>query len=1180
MKNPDFIHLRARSTYSLLEGSLHFKQIAELCHEYNIPAIGLTDSNNLFGALEFSEYMATSGIQPIVGCTINLNFNNDTVDNKAVGVTELSKVCLLAKNNNGYKNLMKISSNSYNLQNAIIPFVNIDYLIKNNEDLIILTGGLEGFIGKDLLANKNDDAFQKLKLIKNTFNDRVYMEIQRHLAVGESLIEDRQLNMAYDMDIPIVATNNIFFKTKNDFESNDALRCIAESDYVANENRFRLTSENYFKSPIDMKELFLDLPEAINNTIEIAIRCIERPMTRDPILPKFTDNIKTNENYKKFDNESDILIDIAKSGLSNRIKQFGISDNYTISDYEKRLENELKIIIDMDYPGYFLIVSEIINWSKDHKIPVGPGRGSGAGSLVAWSLSITDLDPIKFGLVFERFLNPYRISMPDFDIDFCPDRRDEVINHIRDHYGHDKVAQIITFGKLQSRAVLRDVGRVLQMPYNQVDRLCKLVPNNPANPMTLSEAIESEKNLQTARDEDEMVDKLLKIGVSLEGLNRHASTHAAGVVIGDRPLVELVPLYRDPRTEIPVTQFNMKWAEQAGLVKFDILGLKTLTVISECVKQLISIDINLDIQLIPLNDIPTLKLFKDGETSGVFQFESPGMKDLLVKAQPENFDDLIALVALFRPGPMENIPKYLASKHGKEEPEKLHELIEPIIAETYGVVIYQEQVIQIAQKLSGFSAGEADLLRRAMGKKIKSEMDAQRDKFISGAAENGVDRKRSEYIFNLVDKFAGYGFNKAHSAAYALIAYQTAYLKANYPLAFMSALLTLDIGNADKLANFVSETKRMNIAILPPSINSSNIDFRIEGKSIRFSLAALKNVGNQSVKYICEERDENGEYKSVTDFISRIDPHFVNKRSFESLICAGAFDGMEKNRAKLFKNIELLLSEANRIFNKKHDGQADIFGNLEDSPENQFTLSDTKNWDEITRLNNEFNSIGTYISGHPLDSYSTYFKKQRVSFWVDFKENVLTKSHKEARLAGIIINRMDRRGKTGRNYSFIKFSDSSDEYETVVFSDILNKYSDILVVGNTVIVKVEAELESERIRLKINDVQIIDSELCRNLDEGEANNAMPIEQNVTKPLVLEEHEKKIFRIVLKEDASIEEVVSKLVVGSGSSIIYIAFYDKKLKKQIELKLGDYFLFNQKIEADIISIPGIVSVDNVN
>jgi DNA polymerase III subunit alpha len=1180
VKNPDFIHLRTRSTYSLLEGSLHFKQILDLCHEYGIPAIGLTDSNNLFGALEFSEYMANSGIQPIVGTTINLSFNYDVVGNKSDATTDLSKVCLLAKNNNGYKNLMKISSHSYNSNNSTVPFINIDYLVKNNEDLIILTGGIEGFIGKDLLANKRDDAFEKLKLIKNTFNDRVYIEIQRHLAVGESSIEDQQLNFAYDIDIPIVATNNIFFKTKDDFESNDILKCIAESDYVANENRHRLTSENYFKSPLDMRKLFSDLPEAIDNTIEIATRCIERPMTRDPILPKFNNKTIKNENDKEFDNESDSLIELAKIGLSNKIKQFGVSGNHSISDYEERLTNELKIIIDMDYPGYFLIVSEIITWAKNNKIPVGPGRGSGAGSLVAWSLNITDLDPIKFGLVFERFLNPYRVSMPDFDIDFCPVRRDEVINHIRDHYGHDKVAQIITFGKLQARAVLRDVGRVLQMPYNQVDRLCKLVPSNPANPMTLADAIEQEKRFQIAREEDETVDRLLKISVSLEGLNRHASTHAAGVVIGDRPLVELVPLYRDPRTEIPLTQFSMKWAEQAGLVKFDILGLKTLTLISECVKQLASIDINIDIQLIPLDDVRTLKLFKSGETSGVFQFESPGMKDLLIKAQPENFDDLIALVALFRPGPMENIPKYLASKHGKEEPEKLHELIEPIIADTYGVIIYQEQVIQIAQKLSGFSAGEADLLRRAMGKKIKSEMDAQRGKFITGAEENGVNRKKSEYIFDLVDKFAGYGFNKAHSAAYALIAYQTAFLKANYPLAFMSALLTLDIGNTDKLSNFISEAKRMNIKILPPSINSSNIDFRIEGKAIRFSLAALKNVGNQCVDYICNERHENGIFKSVTDFISRIDPHFVNKRSFESLICAGAFDVIETNRAKLFKYIELLLSEAHRLFNKKQDGQTDIFGSLGDTPENQFTLVETKNWDDITRLNNEFNSIGTYISGHPLDSYSAYFKKQRVLFWVDFKENVLTKSHKEARLAGIITNRMDRRGKTGRNYSFIRFSDSSDEYETVVFSDILNKYNDILVVGNSVIVKVDAELESERIRLKINDVQIIDSALCKNLNEGDISNDTQLKSNIPKINQSKEVEKKVFRIVLKEDVSIEEVVSKLVGDGGNSIVYIAFYDKTLKKQIELKLGDYFLFNQEIQTDIISIPGIVSVDSVS
>ncbi|MGI9387231.1 MAG: DNA polymerase III subunit alpha, partial [Methyloligellaceae bacterium] len=600
------------------------------------------------------------------------------------------------------------------------------------------------------------------------------------------------------------------------------------------------------------------------------------------------------------------------------------------SAYWERLETELKIITDMKYPGYFLIVADFIQWAKRAEIPVGPGRGSGAGSVVAWALTITDLDPIRFGLLFERFLNPERVSMPDFDIDFCQDKRDEVIRYVQEKYGQDRVAPIITFGKLQARAVLRDVGRVLQMPYGQVDRLCKLVPNNPANPVMLHEAIASEPKLQEARDAEPVVARLLDIGQKLEGLYRHASTHAAGIVIGDRPLIDLVPLYRDPRSELAATQFNMKWVEAAGLVKFDFLGLKTLTVIEKTKELIEQTGHSINPARLQLDDTRTYELLSAAQTVGVFQLESSGMRDALRKLKPDRFEDIIAMVALYRPGPMANIETYINRKHEREDPDYLHPLIQPILEETYGVIIYQEQVMQIAQVLSGYSLGEADLLRRAMGKKIKKEMDQQKSRFVGGAVDNGVDRGRAEYIFELVARFAGYGFNKSHAAAYALLAYQTAYLKANHPVEFLAASMTLDMGNTDKLGIFVQEARHCAIDILPPSIIHSHSEFSSDGKSIRYALAALKNMGRHAADCIVAERVENGPYTSLGDFAQRVDASALNKRCLETLAAAGAFDALHRNRAALFASPDRLLQAANL---NSDDSQEDLFSGDQEARE-------------------------------------------------------------------------------------------------------------------------------------------------------------------------------------------------------------------------------------------------------
>ena len=750
MGSINYIPLRTTSQYSLLEGAMQIESIVNKAINHKIPAIGLTDRNNLFGALEFSEKLIEKGIQPIIGC--NLSFYNQKMDG--------SIVCL-AKNEEGYKNLIRLSSELF-LSNDDEK-LKLSKLSDFNEGLILLSGGYGGLINNYLKFGLKKDALELTHKLKKIFQDRLYIEIQR---MGKDDFEIDLLDISNDLNLPIVASNSIFFESKDRFTSHDALIAIKESTTVNNSNRETLTNEFYFKSPEEMINLFEDMPDAINNSLEIAHRTAFKVSKSDPRLPRFSGLDSQGE--------TDELVHQAKEGLKVKIQENNISNEEI---YWDRLKTELDIIISMNFPGYFLIVADFIKWSKSKNIPVGPGRGSGAGSLVAWALTITDLDPIKFNLIFERFLNPERISLPDFDIDFCQDRREEVIEYVQDKYGKDSVAQIITFGSLQSRAVLRDVGRVLGLPYGQVDRICKLVPNNPANPTTLSEAIDGDIRIREERDNDDDIASMLKIGLELEGLYRNASTHAAGLVIGDEPLQNIVPLYRDPRSEMPVTQFNMKWVEAAGLVKFDFLGLKTLTVIDKAINLIKQKkDIDIDISKIPLDDKATYELLGTGNTIGIFQLESSGMQDVLRNMQPDCFEDIIALVALYRPGPMDNIPKYIACKKGDDKPDYMDDSLEKILKETYGVIIYQEQVMQTAQILSNYSLGEADILRREMGKKIKSEMDAQKERFISGAIKNGINEKKADYIFEQVAVFAGYGFNKSHAAAYALIAYQTAYL--------------------------------------------------------------------------------------------------------------------------------------------------------------------------------------------------------------------------------------------------------------------------------------------------------------------------------------------------------------------------------------------------------------------
>ncbi|MET0689298.1 MAG: DNA polymerase III subunit alpha [Methyloceanibacter sp.] len=1072
-----FVHLRVHSAYSLLEGALTIQKLAALAQADHAPALALTDSNNLFGALEFSQELAKAGIQPIIGLTLSLAFA-DTREPMRSGNGDLNaprangRIALLAKDADGYANLMRLSTEAYFAASESGEVVTaLPQLDMHAAGLIALTGGPEGVIDRVLADGNAELARARLEALRDLFGDRLYVELQRHGLPQERGVELQLLELAYALDLPIVATNEPYFATRDDFEAHDALICIAEGSYVAVDDRRRLSFEHYFKTAEQMRELFADLPEAIANTSEIARRCAFRPTARQPILPPFLSDAAVTASALA-ETEAAELRRQAEEGLGIRLAEHGLAPGYDRAAYAERLAFELDVIIRMNYQGYFLIVADFIKWTKAQGIPVGPGRGSGAGSLVAYALTITDLDPIRFGLLFERFLNPERISMPDFDIDFCQDRRDEVIAYVRERYGAHRVAHIITFGKLQARAVLRDVGRVLQMPYGQVDRLCKLVPMNPANPITLGQAIAGEPRLQEARDSEPIVAKLLDIGQRLEGLYRHASTHAAGVVIADRPLIELVPLYRDARAQLPATQFSMKWAEEAGLVKFDFLGLKTLTVIETARVLIARKGIALDPAKLPLDDHATYELLQRGDTVGVFQLEGQGMRDALRKLKPDRFEDIIAIVALYRPGPMDNIDSYVNRKHGREQFESLHPMIEPILTETYGVIIYQEQVMQIAQVLSGFTLGQADVLRKAMGKKIRKEMAAQKERFVDGAVANGVDHGRAEYIFELVAKFAGYGFNKSHAAAYALIAYQTAYLKANHPIEFLAASMTLDMGNADKLASFAQEARRLGLKIEPPSVNRSEVGFVPGEGAIRYSLAALKNVGRHAVEHIVAVREESGTFRDVSDFARRINPRMLNKRALETLAAAGALDELGVDRAVAYANVDRIVAEGNRAAETSAEGQDDLFSGALHAPP-PLELRPAKPWLPTDRLSHEFEAVGFFLTGHPLDDYEDVLEALGAESWIAFAAKARTR-RVVGTLAGTVLHARERQGKSGNTYAFVAFSDPTGQFEAVVFSETLAASRALLEPGTAVLLEAEAEADAETVKVRVQKLASLD----------------------------------------------------------------------------------------------------------
>jgi len=1071
----NFIHLTNKTEYSLSEGALPIGRIAELCQSFQMPAVGISDTNNMFGALEFSERISQVGVQPIVGCNIKIKTPKEYLHENIQNNDMYFFLNIYSKNEKGYENLLKLMSTSYMTDN-VNAYLSIDELKKYNDGLIVLSGG-----NNSILAHSNDSYTTSqsslfIKDFKKIFKDNFYIEIQRLGKSNYRLNENSILNLANDHHVPLVATNDVYFEGPEYYEAHDALMCIEKKLYVSQLDRNKLSREHYFKSQEEMSELFIDLPEAINNTLEIAQRCSHRPNTKMPILPVFD---------KDLDKEKMLLNKLSCDGLTKRLDFKFKQEHQTTEDqkkitqhYQQRLDKELNIITNMKYEGYFLIVSDFIKWAKNNDIPVGPGRGSGAGSLVAWCLEITDLDPIKFGLIFERFLNPERVSLPDFDIDFCRDGRDKVLEYVHKKYGNHNVAQIITFGKLQARAVIRDVGRVLGIPYGQVDYLCKLMPFDPSRPMTLQKYIDEEPKLSEEAARDEKVKQLLDISLKLEGLKRHVSIHAAGVVISKDNIYQDVPLYSDPESNIYLTQFDMKWVENAGLVKFDFLGLKTLTLIDKCIKIIQSSNPQFNIDKIEIEDKKTYELLSTGETTGIFQLESAGMKETLKQLKPDKFEDIIAIVALYRPGPMANIPAYIERKHEREKPDYIHPLLENLLKETYGVVIYQEQVMGVARELSGYSDGEADLLRRAMGKKIQKEMNAQKQRFVDGCGQKNIKPNEALTIFDLLSKFADYGFNKSHAAAYAMIAFQTAYLKTHYPIEFFAASMTLDINNTDKISIFQQELSRLNILLSPPDINQSDPYFARKNSSILYALGAIKNVGIDSMKELVRERKKNGPFKDFNDFINRSDNSIINKKTLEALACAGAFDQFKIHRSVIFNQASDIVKFHKSFKESSATNQGDMFGS-ETLPVIQLTSE--SEWDTSYKLMKEYEMLGFYLSGHPLEQYKANFDKLFIKSFSDIKSNSKYHDQKDILLSGTLLTKKEKRSARGNSYAFLNFSDLTSIYELIIFESNLRKYRDILNEGESFIVGVDFSTQNGTLRgelkkvFKFDDLERIDT---------------------------------------------------------------------------------------------------------
>tara|TARA_S200000501_G_scaffold239142_1_gene224065 strand:- start:170 stop:3586 length:3417 start_codon:yes stop_codon:yes gene_type:complete len=1099
-----FSHLKIHSQYSICEGAIKIDDLKNFSKDNKLRSIALCDTSNLFGALEFAEKISKSGTQPIIGTQINFKYE-DTI----------GLLPLFALNEEGYKRIIELSTLSYTQNDELSdPHLDFQELFKKNQGVALFSGTVLGFFGKLFEKGKYSEIESLYKQIKKEFNDRFYIEIQRHGDQNEIIFEKFNLKKSLNLEIPLIATTEVFYLNKDMHEAHDALMCIKDKTYINEKKRLKLSDKHYLKNDIELYELFADLPEALKNNYNFPYRCSFRPLFSKPNLPNLSSEKEGNADEKlRYD---------SLRGLNEKLDKMYNGDTQSINLkeqtllYKDRLDHELDIIIEMKYSSYFLIVSDYIKWAKINDIPVGPGRGSGAGSLVAWCLSITDVDPIKFNLIFERFLNPDRISMPDFDIDFCEEKRDLVFEYLSKKY-KDSVAHIITFGKLKARMVIRDVGRVLGLSYGFVDSISKMIPFDPSRPQNLTECISTEPRLQKLIKEDPRVKKLIELSLKLEGLNRNVATHAAGVVIADKNLTEIVPLYKDQTSNLllPSTQFDMYSAENAGLIKFDFLGLKTLTVINNTQKLVRKKNKDFNIENISFEDQKVFDLLASGNTSGLFQVESSGMREALIQMRPNHIEDIIALVALYRPGPMSNISIYNDCKHGRQNPDYLHPLLEEILKPTYGVIIYQEQVMQIAQKLAGFSAGQADILRRAMGKKKRLELERQKQNFIAGAVKNGIGKDIAAGIFLKIEPFAEYGFNKSHAAAYAIISYQTAFLKTYFPKEFIAASMTMDISNQNKLGEFYEELKRLKIDIIRPDINKCYAEFKTDDENFYYALGGIKAVGHDAISNIIKERINNGKFKSINDFLSRVNPKDINKLQLEGLVKAGAFDSLEINRQSLFNSIPSFIMKSKNIFENKSYNQIDLFAETEN--DNNNILSNTEDWKFEERLSKEFEAVGFFISDHPLNQFKEIFNDYNI---IDFQGFNNDEDLKNSNIAATLLKIQERKTSKGNSYAVLKLSDLTSVFELFIFSDVLELNREILKEGNSLIISIIKSTSHEENRFRRINVQKISS----------------LKDIINKPI-----EEVTFN--LKSLKELDEI-SKFLHGKGETLINIKINDKE------------------------------------
>ncbi|QHL89575.1 DNA polymerase III subunit alpha [Sphingomonas changnyeongensis] len=1151
MPHAPFVPLRVFSAFTMLEGAIDPKDVAKAARGHGFPAVAVVDRNGLYGAMAFCEAAMKAGVQPIVGTLLGVARPRHGDQPPA-----LDWLALYAQNETGYLNLCELVSMAH-LDRPIEmdPHVPFEALAGRTEGLIALTAGAEGALARLFAEEQAAAAIDYVDQLERLFPERLYIELSRRMDETEARAERHLIDLAFAHDLPLVATNPCCFAEADFHPAHDAMLCIASSSYVDSDDRRKSSPDAWMKPAADMAALFADLPEALSNTLVIAQRCAVAAPKRKPILPSLAGDREGEAAKLRAD---------AHAGLEARLAAARITDQSARAAYVERLDFELDVIIQMGFPGYFLIVADFIKWAKAQGIPVGPGRGSGAGSVVAWALTITDLDPLKLGLLFERFLNPERVSMPDFDIDFCETRREEVIRYVQQKYGRDHVAQIITFGRLKARAVLKDTGRVLQMSYGQVDRLAKLVPNHPTDPWTLDRALNGVSELAQEYKTNAEVKRLFDLAGRLEGLPRHSSTHAAGVVIGDRPLAQLVPLYRDPRSDMPVTQFDMKYVEGAGLVKFDFLGLKTLSVLQRAVEMLAARGIMVDLGALGWDDPAVYDLLQRGDTVGVFQLESEGMRRTLAAVRPTNFGDIVALVSLYRPGPMDNIPLFGARKNGREPVTYPHALLEPVLAETYGIFVYQEQVMQAAQILAGYSLGGADLLRRAMGKKIKAEMDAQRAIFVEGCEKvNGIPADKANELFDLIDKFAGYGFNKSHAAAYALLAYQTAWLKAHHPHEFFAASMCYDIAQTDKLCVFVDDMRRLGLTLLPPDINRSEAEFSVEpvvdedakdspGLAVRYALGALRNVGERAMAQLVEERARGGAFASLDDFANRVDPKLLNRRQMESLAAAGAFDTIAHDRAGVFAAAETILAEAARAADQRTTGQGGLFGEAEMAGA-AIALPAGQSWSLAERMAQEKDAFGFYFSAHPVDRYRHIADAHGARSYMQLCTVNIGDERVGATMAALIEDVRWRTSAKGRRYLLATCSDASGQFVASCFDDMAAKdLEDAARTGGCGLLSVELDKRpgEESPRVAIKRLQPL---------EGLGDAA---------------------RLMLRLEVAAPEAlagIAALLGGTGSGRGEVRLSAAGPAGTADVRLGRGFRLDAELAARIEQLPGVVRVE---